>query len=392
MDDTVKNSRLIQHVYDAALDPAAWAAFMRDMSSSLDAGFGLLWMQDFSDGTSAFEMSARNVSCMTGLDAAAIDQYKNYYAARNVWLPHASGLAEGSVTVSSALYSDELLKRTEFHGDFLRRHDLFYAVGSSIVKEGTRDVKMSFVRSERAGRFEDASLRRMQQMIPHIRNAVVLHRKLSGLKILADTAMAALELIPVGILLLTADGLLLHANQHAHRLVARTAALGIVSGGVIHTDSIRCNARLQQLIRDAVQTGLGQSAGHGGSMRLIGRGGELNLRVTPLPTSTLPFGENVVAAIFCSAPDSVIGLLSVALQGIYLMTPAEAHLTELLINGKSLAQVALARSVSIHTVRSQLKSVMIRTGAKTQADLVRIVLTGPVIASLKPAWGSGSSI
>ena len=84
-------------------------------------------------------------------------------------------LAEGSITVSSALYPDALLKRTEWYDGFLRKCDLFYAVGSSIVKEEKRDVKMSFVRSERAGRYYEAELHLVRQLMPHLRNAVLVH-------------------------------------------------------------------------------------------------------------------------------------------------------------------------------------------------------------------------
>jgi DNA-binding CsgD family transcriptional regulator len=86
-----------------------------------------------------------------------------------------------------------------------------------------------------------------------------------------------------------------------------------------------------------------------------------------------------MAAIFCSDPDAVAGTLSQRLEAMYRMTPAEAHLAEALVNGQSLKQYAEARSTSMNTVRTQLKAAAAKTGAKRQADLVRIVLTGPAI-------------
>jgi DNA-binding CsgD family transcriptional regulator len=74
-----------------------------------------------------------------------------------------------------------------------------------------------------------------------------------------------------------------------------------------------------------------------------------------------------------------VGQLSQRLERMYQMTPAEAQLTEALVNGKSLQEHAEARSVSMNTVRTQLKSAAAKTGARRQADLVRIVLTGPAI-------------
>jgi DNA-binding CsgD family transcriptional regulator len=72
-----------------------------------------------------------------------------------------------------------------------------------------------------------------------------------------------------------------------------------------------------------------------------------------------------------------------ALQRIYGMTPSEALLTEALVSGRSLAQVAEERAVSIHTVRTQLKAATAKAGAKRQADLVRIILTGPAMRTAR---------
>lgn len=390
MNDSAKIGQLIGSIYDAALDSARWPVVMESLASSLNAGFGVLWLHDFSNGSGGFESSGGNVATFTGLDSTALTRYTNYYAARNVWLPNASQLAEGSITVSSVLYPDPLLKRTEFYSDFLRQHDLFYAVGSSIVKQGTRDVKMSFVRSERAGRYDDAELNLVRQLMPHLRNAVLLHRELYRLKVLSASAMAALEMVPVGVILLTSSGLLLHANRRAHELVTRTGALRFGPAGALHTTSMSGTDSLQRLIHGATQTGAGKGYAHGGSLRLVSANGrELQVLVTPLPVGTSPFGGEALAAIFCSDPDAAVGVLSRTLKNMYRMTPAETHLTEALVNGQSLKQYAEARCVSMNTVRTQLKAAAAKTGARSQADLVRIVLTGVSILIPNPSPASG---
>lgn len=388
MNNPATIGQLVSSIYDAALDSALWPAFMERLASSLNASLGMLWMHDFRNGTASFESDGGNVSAVKGLDATAIARYTNYYVGRNVWVPNASQLAEGSITVSSALYPDNLLKRTEFYSDFLRVNDLFYAVGSSIVKQDTRDVKMSFARSECAGRYSDAELHLVRQLMPHLRNAVVLHRELHRLKVLSASATAALELVPLGVILLTRSGLLLHANRRAHQLVTRTAALLFGAGSTLQAASTSTTASLQQLIQDAVRTGAGKGLAHGGTLRLRSSSGrELQVLVTPLPAESSLFGGDAVAAIFCSEPDSVVNVLSRTLEIMYSMTPAEAHLTESLVYGQSLKQYAEVRGVSMNTVRTQLKAVAAKTGAKRQADLVRIVLTGP--AMLNPSGNPG---
>jgi hypothetical protein len=112
---------------------------------------------------------------------------------------------------------------------------------------------MSFVRSQRAGHFDDAELDRVKQVMPHLRNAVVLHRELSRLKVLA-----ALEWIPMGVVLLTGSGVLMHANRRAHDLFAGTGALHLGPGGTLHAARVSATTTLQRLIREAVQTTAGK--------------------------------------------------------------------------------------------------------------------------------------
>lgn len=383
MNDPAKVGQLIGSIYDAALDSTRWAAFMESLASLLNANFGIFWLHDFGNRSVSLATDGVNVSATFGSDSIVARFTNPYFVQRNVWLQNASQLAEGSITVSSLLYPDSLLKRTEFYGDFLRESDIFYAVGSAIVKQDARDVKMSFARPERAGRYSTAELQLFQQLMPHLRNAVVLHRELHRMKQLSASAMAALELVPVGVILLTSAGFLLHANRLAHALVSRTGALRFAAGGAFQTAGMTTTASLQRLIHDAVQTSAGKGVAHGGSLRLRGTSGrELQVLVTPLPLGASPFGGDAPrAAVFCSDPDAVVGELTGTLQGMYGLTSAEAHLTEALVNGQSLKQYAEARCVSMNTVRTQLQAVTAKTGAKRQADLVRIVLTGPAMLS-----------
>ncbi|HSH90016.1 MAG TPA: helix-turn-helix transcriptional regulator, partial [Ramlibacter sp.] len=382
-----KLDKLVSGIYSAGVDSARWPEFMANLASELHAGFGNLWLHDFSEDAGPGHQGG-DVSAVTGLDAVSIAGYWSHYAGLNVWLPNARNLAEGSLTVSSALYPDRLLPDTEFHDGFLHPNDLFYALGSSIVKQGSRDVKMSFVRSKRAGGYTAGELQMVQGLMPHLKNAVVLHRELYRARLLAASALAALELAPVGVILLANSGMLLHANGRAHELCNRSGALGF-KGGHLHAASAGATAQLQRLIRDAVRTSTGHGVGAGGALELKGPAGRrLHALVSPLPLDSAISSGEAMAAIFCSDPDAEVGALSQRLEVTYGMTRAEALLTEALVNGQSLQEYADSKSRAINTVRTQLKMAAAKTGARTQADLVRIVLTGPAI--FKPVQNASS--
>ncbi|MEJ6020726.1 helix-turn-helix transcriptional regulator [Ramlibacter sp. PS4R-6] len=377
MQEPAQAGELIGSIYEAGMDGSRWPAFMDKLRSALNAGFGNLWLLDKTRWSFNNDDSG-DVCAFSGLDAATVGVYKDEYAKLNVWLPNALDLPEGALTVSSALYPDHRLKGTEFYDVFLRPNDLFYAVGSSVAQRGTTDVRLSFVRAERAGRYSTGELRLLQDLMPHLRNAVVLHRELYRSRALAASAMQALELLPVGVILLTPSGRVAHANRRAHDLCARSAGLRLDGAGGFRATAAAAHSDLERLVRDAIRTATGKGLGHGGSLRLRGPGGRLQVLVTPLGTFQA-FGDDPMAAIFCSDPDAAIGHLSQSLESMYGMTPAEALLAEALVSGKSLQEYAESRSVTMNTVRTQLKSAMAKAGARRQADLVRIVLTGPAV-------------
>lgn len=58
---------------------------------------------------------------------------------------------------------------------------------------------------------------------------------------------------------------------------------------------------------------------------------------------------------------------------IFGLTPAQARLASLLLEGKSLEEIALNLNISAGTARNHLKAVFLRTGTRRQAELVSLL-------------------
>ncbi|BAT59424.1 hypothetical protein GJW-30_1_01957 [Variibacter gotjawalensis] len=61
------------------------------------------------------------------------------------------------------------------------------------------------------------------------------------------------------------------------------------------------------------------------------------------------------------------------LQGLFDLTPAEARITKSLMMGHSLSKLAGSLRLSPHTIRSQLKSVLQKTGVNRQQELIALL-------------------
>ncbi len=99
--------------------------------------------------------------------------------------------------------------------------------------------------------------------------------------------------------------------------------------------------------------------------------------VAPINSRDEDFGEPF-AAIFLSDPNRQNDFDPVRLERFYGLTPAEAKLTILLVQGLSLDKAAEKLNVSLNTVRTHLKGIFTKTGANRQSEVVRIVLSGVI--------------
>jgi DNA-binding CsgD family transcriptional regulator len=87
-------------------------------------------------------------------------------------------------------------------------------------------------------------------------------------------------------------------------------------------------------------------------------------------------GRAATPGILCFVldPDLPAWLNHAQLQAIYQLTPAELRLANLLVSGLDVAEASALLQISKHTGRTQLKSIMQKTGVHRQAELQRKLL------------------
>jgi DNA-binding CsgD family transcriptional regulator len=66
--------------------------------------------------------------------------------------------------------------------------------------------------------------------------------------------------------------------------------------------------------------------------------------------------------------------LATALKSRFALSAAETDIALALAEGRTMMQIVRMRGVSLHTVRAQLKAIFHKTGARSQAQLVAMVL------------------
>jgi DNA-binding CsgD family transcriptional regulator len=250
----------------------------------------------------------------------------------------------GSVLVSHSVISDRELKRSAFHRGFLEQQDILYSLAAVI--ERTRDVTtfLAVQRSEGRGAFGDEEVRFVTPLMPHLRRAMELHRRLGSTRVIGEALADVAERLPHAVILVDRRNAVSFANAAASRLSRRTIerVLAVAERG----DGVVTRADAQPLL----------------------------VRVVPVRGPRDLFGVSGSArAIFVTTPEQRRLPTAKTLREIYGITPAEARVVLALARGATLREIASELGTSVATVRTQVKSALEKTRTRRQAELVALV-------------------
>lgn len=352
-------NELIPRIYEAGCEEAPWNEVMDVISKRLGAT-GHLTYEVVKDPAAG----ASRVVSNFGFAQALLDRYFGHYAGCNIWAA-SDAMVPGAVFTSSMLYPDSRLKSTEYWSGWLRHVDVFYVVGGILHDDAHSRTKVSFVRPENRPPFDTEERRLLESVAPHLRRSIQSHKRLARAHALLAPLLHTLDEIADGVALLRCDGELVHLNACARELLQPQGPVR-VQGSRLEFRSPELAAQVQAL------TGPAGSAARAGVVDFLLPGPEGE----PLQAALLRLHENVAGpghlALFIKRRGGA-GLPADTLRRLYKLTAAEADLAQALAQGSTAGDHAQARGVSIHTARTQLKSVLMKLGVNRQVDLVRVV-------------------
>jgi DNA-binding CsgD family transcriptional regulator len=317
-----------------------------------------------------------------GHDPEAIARYDAHYGrpdvnayARRVTPEQ---LVPGTVLRAEALCPDRELVRTEYWNDWLRPQQLGAGGFGVLTGPGGGLLILSVARDRGLGALSDDELAVLTTVVPHLQRAIAMQERLQRLQCEGEAAIASLDHLPSGVILLDEHARPLLVNRCARTLIDAGDGLFLERDGLGAIDA-GTTERLQRMIGAAIDTTLGRGVDGGDAIALPRSDGQAPLHATIAPVGRYHYrvGARFAAAVvFVADPSRVVEPADV-LRRLYGLTAAEAALATLLVNGRSADEAAAELGVSIHTVRTQLKHVLGKTGARRQAELIRLVLLGP---------------
>lgn len=368
--DLERFNGLIGDIYDAALDPSCWPDVLKGVIQAVRARSGLLRIQNL-------RSKEVGIYLTHGLDPEFQRHYKEYYIHLDTLIPTYAQLPPGTVQIMSDLLPPSFFK-TEFYNDYALPQSQHHAIGSVLTKNQSQLAVLGLHRSNREENYGPNERSLLELLAPHLQRALEVNRRLWQLVNETNATQETLHRLTVGVILVDAGGKPLFLNKRAEEIVATGDGLTI-SKETLRAPTWTDTKTLHKLIHEAVRSPL--RSGNGmvlSTPRLLC---PLSIFVTPVGkalNSGFQFDNScVAAALFIGHVGEELELSLEILSQLHGLTRAEARLAAALANGHSLEEIATRSNLSLHTVRTQLKSCFRKTGCHRQTELVRLVHCTP---------------
>jgi DNA-binding CsgD family transcriptional regulator/PAS domain-containing protein len=358
---------LIAAIYDAAGDAALWPPLLGELARLSQAT---------SAGLIMHHSGLENYSVLADwqVDPEAATLYNRYYGPLDIWARGGRSKPTGYVCTSQERCRLEQLRQTEFYCDFLSRFSIGHGMFGLVENSPTRWASLSLFRSSSNQAFDPQDLGILNQLMPHLRRAFLLHFRLSDLQAHSSGLAAALNMLSTGVIFVDSQGRVLLMNDFAETIIRRKEGLTVVNGklGAIRHEETKA---LGQMIYTAARAECAAEWSPGGTVFVSRtKGRQLSVTVAPVRNVDTGIGSRPAAVLFVVDPDRAVEPPETLMKSVYGLTEAESKLAIVLLDGCSLKAAADACTITHNTAKTHLKRIFEKTGVTRQSELVRLLL------------------
>lgn len=363
---------LIETIYLCGSGAAHWQEFLNQYGRLFPAlKIGLTGYDNLFSHLEVFSSS--------NIDPDFIESFKAHYYKINPWQnvvlnsPPAPQVAWAHDTIPI-----RELQKTEFYAGWVKpQENVATGFTTMLVKEKDRFINLSANVSVKHIKEAHSAVRAIAVIGPHLRRAFELHRQLMGAQILQDSYQSVLNMLPSAAFVLDATGKIQFSNLRGERLLQQERVVKSDATGRLcfpdardHravSESVRCTAaRLADNERPIIPLHAASKGRYLAFVTVLStqphapvrRGSTFLLPSLPIAVFVIDSKE---------IPQAKIETITRALN----VTPAEARLALALLHDKSLREYADESDISFHTARTQMQSLLEKSGTRKQAALVR---------------------
>ena len=353
LDHSERMLDLIEHVYAAAQNPAAWAGVALRMAAAFDStSAALLGLR----GTSSYFISRTP------------DIEENPWAnGRRTYRPPPGTAGEKCDTKHGPC---ETTVATQF---CFERHDCapFHNITSVISLGPAEELVITMRRSSAARAYDLVDEACVARFLPHLQRALQLGRQLEWLAAAQRAEFDRIDRSLTPTLIVDRRRTIAYSNEAAKTFLKRGDCirnLGRRLSTTQHTPTERLKGMIVAATDDSAQ---GDSGSAGGLF--VSRKDNLPAAIVCKRFSPVREDDSPSAILFIRA-SAAQQLTCDVLKSLFGLTHSEALVARALTEGKSIGEIASDAGISLNTTRVHLKNAFGKTGTSRQAHLVALLL------------------
>lgn len=360
---------LMDSLNQTPLDSSHWPRFLENLVEATDSRSARLLVMD----RGAQEV---HYSTKVNIDDDQHREYVDYFVNLCPWRPELAQKKKGRLynTYHDFSCNQAEFHRTEFFNDWARHLDIEHGLCGTVYQDESYTVQLLIQRTRGQGAFPLSLTDQVNGLIPPINSVLRLNRILRVQERQHAGIIDAAERVLLPFLLLDERGQIIHVSQRASALIDGSPLLSVMNNRLcLH------HAQLQHELSHRIQITL---------QKTITRAEPLPVhhssRLTPIhlfvesiqgPVDATSFWpRDALVAVFIQDPEEQLNIDQGELIRLFGLTSAEARITARLVHGEDAAHIAATAGVSIHTVRTQIKVVLSKTGVNRQTELVSLIL------------------
>lgn len=365
---------LLDTLYEAPCNPDAWQRFLDQLIEATGSRSARMLVMDRAAETVQSSIK-RNI------DDADHQAYVSHFVNTCPWRPELKEKAPGQLYSSYLDFScrQNEFYQTEFFNDWASRQDIHHGVCGTVWQDEHQTVQLLIQRTRGQGHYQREETDRINDLVMHVRRALRLQSQVSALEHTRKALEYTLEVQAQPFALVDRSGKIIHISSEAASLLEELPQT-MISNSRLSLQDPRLQSQLMRLLDDVTA----RHHGAGGVITLpLSASHGIRCLVSPLHGNSLSQQysdhQHPLAILYFQDPRTEVYIDLDCLMQLYGLSEAESRVAAGISRGLGPQQIADTYQLSVHTVRTQLKSVFIKTGTTRQSELAKEVLTSPAI-------------
>ncbi|MGH6761633.1 MAG: helix-turn-helix transcriptional regulator [Phyllobacterium sp.] len=345
-------------VYSALLGESTWQHFLDRVADTLPEGKAALVMHDTA--------SKEGFALFSGYEDKATAQYNSHYGKLNPLQPPLAMKPIGVAVNDHELFPREELVKGEFYNDFLVPNGLAYSAGVRIAKAGGQSFTLAIASNRAQPKASKRAIRTLNTVFPHLGRAFSFYRKEAARRETNTSGLHSLtDAVDIAAIVINEERRIRMISKAAEAIVAESSPLRLTADRRVRFGKADVQTVFERMLK----------RGYDGPAKVdlyLHQVKMTMLQVNKAPESLYFEGPSVL--VLLERLDTRPAGHDIQLfADAYRLSRGESRALAGLVDGKSAGQIAEHAGLSKETIRSQIKSLYAKTGAKGEADIIRLL-------------------